>query len=90
VVRQGLLHGLLHERLQVGGWRGGRRLWDSGRPCGGGLALLAEGVKVGLSLPCLIEHILHPWHEVLYAAAQLRVADVPHRVHEFYLAYAKS
>ena len=47
-------------------------------PCGRGLALLAEEVKVGLPLPCLVEHILHPGHEVLHAAGQLRVADVPH------------
>ncbi len=53
--RQGLLDGLLDQGLHVGGWRCGRRLWDSGLPCGRGLARLAEEVKVGLPLLCLVE-----------------------------------
>ncbi len=55
--RQGLLHGLLDAGLQVGGWRGGR-LWDSGRPCRRGRTLLAEEVKVGVPLSCLVDDIL--------------------------------
>src|SRR6266571_1117009 len=77
---QDLLHRLLDEDLQVGGW-GGRLGCRRGRSCWGrvrGFALLAEGVEVNLPLPCLVEHSLHPWHQVLHAAGQLGVADVTH------------
>jgi hypothetical protein len=82
--RQGLLHGLLEQGLQVcrdarrrDGGRGRRRHRRLG---GHGFALLAEGIKVGLPLPGLVEHILNPWHQVLHAAGQLGVGHVPQRV----------
>ena len=43
---------------------------------------------MALPLPCLVQHILDPWHQVLHTAGQLRVADIPHRVHQFNLAHA--
>ena len=88
--RQGLLHGLLDQGLHVGGWRRGRRLWDSGLPCRRGLALLAEGVEEGLPLPGLVEDILHPWYQVLDATGQLCIRHVSHGVEDFEFAHAES
>ena len=45
---------------------------------------------MGLPLPRLVQDVLHPWHQVLHTAGQLRVADIPHRVHKFYVSYAQS
>ena len=69
---------------------GGRQLWTSGLPCVRDLALLTERVEVALPLPRLVEHIVHPRNEVLHAAGECCVADVPHRVYEFDLTYAQS
>ena len=68
-------------------WRGG--CGTAVGACGRGLALLAEGVEVGLPLPCLVEHILDPGHQVLHAAGQLRIAHVAHRVEDFDIAHAE-
>ena len=88
--RQGLLHGLLDA-----GPAGRRVAWRDGGcgtavgPADAASRCWRRSVKVGLPLPCLVEHILHPRHQVLHAAGEFRVAHVPHRVHEFDLTHAQ-
>ena len=85
-----LLHRLLEQGLQVGRDAGPGGLAAPGARGGvRGFALLAEGVEQRLPLPRLVEEVLDPWHQVLHAAGQLGVADVPHGVEDFELAYAQ-
>ena len=44
---------------------------------------------MGFPLPCLVDEVLHPRHQVPDAARQLCIGHVPHRVEDFQLAHAE-
>ena len=59
-------------------------------PKGSSGTCIPEGQTTFLHVACTAHHIVHPRHEVLHAAGECCVADVPHRVYEFDLTYAQS
>jgi hypothetical protein len=44
---------------------------------------------VGLPLPCLVEQILDPGHQVLHTTGQLCISHVSHGVEDFEFAHAQ-